>query len=92
MPRWYRLCEWMRACVLQSVREAILSRLRKRDQIMLGRLSADVANVLAPAGYGHTAGNRADYGKFGYKHDRPVQMRGLPPVAKITGAQVHHYY
>lgn len=81
----------MRACVLHSVRDAILSRLRKRDQIMWDRLSADVANVPAPAGYGHIAGNRADYGKFGCKHDWLVEMRGLPPVAKITGAQVHHY-
>lgn len=54
---------------MQSVRDAILSRLRKRDQIMWDRISADVANVPAPAGYGHTAGNRADYGKLGYKHD-----------------------
>lgn len=52
---------------------------------MWDRLSADVANVPAPAGHGHTAGNRADYGKFGYKHDLLVEMRGLSPVVKITG-------
>jgi transposase len=89
MTCWRRLHEWMQAGVWQSVHEAILRSLREHDQIMWDRASVDAASVPAPFGGEHTGRNPTDRGKLGCKHHVLVDQRGLPLVARISGAQVH---
>ena len=89
MTCWRRLHEWMQAGVWQHIHEALLRRLREHDQIMWDRASVDAASVPAPAGGEHTGRNPTDRGKLGCKHHLLVDQRGLPLVAKISGAQVH---
>jgi transposase len=89
MSCWRRLDEWMLAGVWQRIHEAILRRLREYDQIEWGRASIDAASVPSPFGGEHTGRNPTDRGKLGCKHHVLVDQRGLPLVARISGAQVH---
>ena len=89
MTCWRGLHEWMKARVWQHVHEAVLRRLREHDQIMRDRACVDAASVPALAGGEHTGRNPTDRGKLGCKHHLLVDQRGLPLVAKISGAQVH---
>lgn len=89
MSRWRRLHEWMQAGVWQRIHEAMLRRLREYDQIEWDRASIDAASVPSPFGGEHTGPNLTDRGKLGCKHHVLVDQRGLPLVARISGAQVH---
>jgi transposase len=89
MSCWRRLHEWMLAGVWQRIHEAILRRLREYDQIEWDRASIDAASVPSPFGGEHTGRNPTDRGKLGCKHHVLVDQRGLPLVARISGAQVH---
>lgn len=84
-----RLHEWMAAGIWQRVHEAVLRRLREHHQIMWDRASVDAASVPAPFGGEHTGRNPTDRGKLGCKHHVLVDQRGLPLVARISGAQAH---
>jgi transposase len=77
----------MQAGVWQRIHEAVLRQLREYDQIMWDRASVDAASVPAPAGGEHTGRNPTDRGKLGCKHHLLVDQRGLPLVAKISGAK-----
>lgn len=89
MTCWRRLHEWMQAGVWQSIHEAVLRQLREYDQIIWDRVSIDAASVPSPFGGEHTGRNPTDRGKLGCKHHVLVDQRGLPLVARISGAQVH---
>ena len=89
MTCWRRLHEWMRAGLWQNLHEAVLRRLREYDQIMWDRASVDAASVPSPFGGEHTGPNPTDRGKPGCKHHVLVDQRGLPLVARLSGAQVH---
>jgi hypothetical protein len=75
--------------VWQRIHEEILRRLREHDQIMRDRASVDAASVPAPAGSERTGRNPTDRGKLGCKHHLLVDRRGLPLMAKSSGAQLH---
>jgi len=89
MTCWRRLHEWMQAGVWQRAHEAVLRRLREHHQIMWDRTSVDAVGVPAPAGGDHAGRNPTDRGKLGCKNHLLVDQRGLPLVARISGAQVH---
>lgn len=89
MTCWRRFHEWMLAGVWQGIHEAILRRLREHDQIVRDRTCIGAASVPAPAGGEHTGRTPTDRGKLGSKHHLPVDERGLPLVAQISGALVH---
>lgn len=55
---------------------------------MWDRVCVDATTVPAHAGGEHTGRNPADHGKLGCEHHLLVDQRGLPLVAKISGAQV----
>ena len=57
---------------------------------MWDRANIDAASVPAPAGGEHTVRNPTDRGKLGCKHYFLMDERGLPLVARISGAQVHN--
>ena len=67
----------------------MLHRLREYDQIEWERASVDAASVPSPLGGADTGPNPTDRGKLGCKHHVLVDRRGLPLVARISGAQVH---
>jgi hypothetical protein len=79
----------MQTGVWQSIHEAILRRLREYDQTEWDRACINAASVPSPRGGEHTGPNPTDRGKCGCKHHILVDQRGLPLVAKISGAQVH---
>ena len=70
----------------------MLHRLREYDQIEWERASIDSASVPSPPGDSETCPNPTDRGKLGCKHHVIVDQRGLPLVARISGASVHDSY
>ena len=89
MSCWRRLRDWQQAGLWQQLHDAMLHRLREYDQIEWERASIDSASVPSPLGGSETGPNPTDRGKLGCKHHVIVDQRGLPLVARISGANVH---
>ncbi len=71
--------------VWPRLHQAMLVRLREHDQIDGSRASIDGSSVPSPGGQ-ETGRNPTDRGKLGSKRHLVVDVRGIPLVILVSGA------
>jgi len=89
MTCWRRLRDWQSAGFWEKLHQAMLSELRKADQIDWSRAAIDSGTVRAVGGGEKTGPNPTDRRKPGSKHHVLADANGLPLNAILTGANRH---
>ncbi len=86
---WVRLHEWHKAGIWRALHLVLLAKLRHADKIDWSRAAVDSTTIRALRGGDKTGKTPTGRGRSGTKDHLITQGSGIPPAARVTGANRH---